>query len=153
MAPMSLSRHPEGPLSNWPCWNMSHSIGRSLYTFLILVCSLTLLCTRFNILACYLHFGLTNIQTRTSILHWCCVIFSPPQAEDQMYRCLIFVARNEFDFCPGGGQLADCVVLIFMPVGLREIRSWCKLLSDTFVQCFFAFRKLLLNCSAACCRK
>lgn len=40
----------------------------------------------------------------------------PPQAEDQMYPCLIFVARNEFDFCLGGGQLSDYVVLIFTTV-------------------------------------
>lgn len=37
------------------------------------------------------------------------------------------------------GQLADYVVLIFMTVGLREIRSWCKLLSNTFIHCFVFF--------------
>lgn len=146
MAPMSSSRHQEGPLSNWPCRRMLQAVGHSLYTSLISVCPLALLCTCFNILTCYLHFGLTN-KNQHPVLMLC--YFFPPQAEDQMYHCLIFVASNEFDFCPGGGQLADYVVLIFMTVGLREIRSWCKLLSDTFIQCFFAFRFLTVQLLAA----
>lgn len=99
MAPMSLSRHHEGPLSNWLCWRMLHAVGHSLYTFLISVYPLALLCTRFNILTCYLHFSLTN-KNQHPVLMLC--YFSPPQAEDQMYHFLIFVASNEFDFCLGG---------------------------------------------------
>lgn len=62
-----------------------------------------------------------------------------------MYHCLIFVAWNEFDFCLGGGQLSDYVILIFTTVGLREIRSWYKLLSDNFIQGFSHFTSCLLT--------
>lgn len=140
MTPRSSWRHQQGPLSNWPCRRMLQAVGHSLNTFLISVCPLALLWTRFNILTCYLHFSLTN-KNQHRVLMLC--YFFPLRLKTRCITKSNFCCQQWVWFLPGrGGQLADYVVLIFMTVGLREIRSWCKLFSDTFIQCFFAFCKL-----------
>lgn len=90
------------------------------------------------------------LDTRINILYWCydTPTLPPPQGWRPDVSLSNFCCPQWVWFLPGRGAAVwlCCPNLYnYMTVGLREIRSWCMLLSDKFIQCFSHFTSCLLT--------
>lgn len=90
------------------------------------------------------------LDIRINIIYWCYDPPFPPFPSGWRPDVAMsnFCCPQWVWFLPGrGAAVWLCCPNLYncMTVGLREIRSWCKLLSDKFIKCFSHFTSCLLT--------